>query len=56
MAAALFGVLVILLFHRPVATGLIGAAFAFVFYIPVGYLTDRVMYNRHQRKRQQTRG
>jgi Flp pilus assembly protein TadB len=56
MAAALFGVLVILIFHRPVATGLIGAAFAFVFYIPVGYLTDRVMYNRHQRKRQQTRG
>jgi len=56
MAAVLFGVLVILIFHRPVATGLAGAAFAFLFYIPVGYLTDRMLYNRHQRRREQARG
>jgi hypothetical protein len=56
MAAALFGILVILIFHRDVGTGLAGAVFAFLFYIPVGYLTDRVLYNRYQRRRQQTRG
>lgn len=56
MAAALFGILVILVFHRAVASGLIGAAFAFLFYIPVGYYTDRVLYNRHQRRKQQARG
>ena|SRR5436190_23981642 len=56
MAAALFGILVILVFHRPVGTGLIGAVLAFAFYIPVGYLTDRVLYNRHQRRRERARG
>jgi hypothetical protein len=56
MAAALFGILVILVFHRPVAGGLVGAAFAFLFYVPVGYYMDRVLYNRYQRRRQKAQG
>src|SRR5690349_5665664 len=56
MAAALFGILVILVFHRPIGVGLIGAVLAFLFYIPVGYYTDRVLYNRYQRRKQQGRG
>jgi Flp pilus assembly protein TadB len=56
MAAALFGILVILVFHRHPGTGLIGALFAFLFYIPVSYLTDRMLYNRYQRRKQQARG
>jgi hypothetical protein len=55
MAAALFGILVILVFHRQIAVGLIGAVFAFLFYIPVGYYTDRVLYTRYQRRKQQAR-
>src|SRR5947207_4898632 len=56
MAAGLFGILVILVFHRPVATGLVGAVFAFAVYVPLGYVIDRGMYNRHQRRKQRTRG
>ena len=56
MAAALFGILVILVFHRNPAAGLVGAVFAFLFYIPVSYLTDRFLYNRHQRRKRQERG
>jgi hypothetical protein len=56
MAAALFAVLVILVFHRSVAGGLVGGVFAFLFYVPVGYYTDRVLYNRHQRRKQRTQG
>src|SRR5438128_12014431 len=56
MAAALFGILVILVFHRNPAAGLLGAVFAFLFYIPVSYMTDRFLYNRHQRRKRQERG
>jgi Flp pilus assembly protein TadB len=56
MAAALFGILVIVVFHRPVVTGVVGAVLAFLFYVPVSYLTDRMLYNRHQRRKQQARG
>ena len=56
MAAALFAILVILVFHRSIAGGLIGGLFAFLFYIPVGYYTDRMLYNRYQRRKQSARG
>src|SRR3954449_8522613 len=56
MAAVLFGVLLVLVFHRNPAAGVLGAAFAFLFYVPVSYLTDRFLYNRYQRRKQQTRG
>ncbi|MFL5885856.1 MAG: hypothetical protein ACJ77M_12370 [Thermoleophilaceae bacterium] len=56
MAAALFGILVILVFHRAIAAGLIGAVLAFLFYVPVSYYTDRVLYSRYQRRKQRARG
>jgi Flp pilus assembly protein TadB len=56
MAAALFGVLLVLVFHRNPAAGVVAALLAFLFYIPVSYLTDRFLYNRYQRRKQQTRG
>lgn len=51
IAAAVFGVLVILVFQRPIAAGVTLAAFMFVLYIPLGYLTDRAVFNFRQRKR-----
>ena len=52
IAAAVFGVLVIAAFGRPVAQGALLAAFMFVLYIPLGYLTDKAVYNfRNRRKR-----
>jgi Flp pilus assembly protein TadB len=56
LAAALFAVLVILVFHRHPLSGLVGGVFAFIFYVPVGYYTDRVLYNRHQRRKQRAQG
>ena len=52
IAAAVFGVLVIAAFGRPVQAGVTLAAFMFVLYIPLGYMTDRAVYNFRQRKRQ----
>ncbi len=51
IAAAVFGVLVIVVFQRPIAAAVTLAAFMFVLYIPLGYLTDRAVYNFRQRKR-----
>jgi lipopolysaccharide export LptBFGC system permease protein LptF len=56
MAAALFAILVILVFHRNPVGGVIGGVFAFLFYVPVGYYTDRMLYNRYQRRRERARG
>ena len=56
MAAALFAVLVILVFHRNPGAGIVGGAFAFLFYIPVSYMTDRFLYNRYQRRKRQEHG
>lgn len=51
IAAAVFGVLVILIFRRPIQAGVTLAAFMFVLYIPLGYMTDRAVYNFRRRKR-----
>lgn len=51
IAAAVFGVLVILVFQRPIQAGVTLAAFMFVLYIPLGYLTDRAVFNFRKRKR-----
>jgi hypothetical protein len=51
IAAALFGVLVVVAFGRPVAQGVALAAFMFLIYIPLGYGTDRVIYNFRQRRK-----
>ena len=52
IAAALFGVLVVALFGRPVAQGAVLAAFMFLLYIPLGFATDTFIYRFRQRRRQ----
>jgi Flp pilus assembly protein TadB len=51
IAAALFGVLVVLIFGRPVSAGVALAAFMFVLYIPLGYGTDKAIYRFRQRRK-----
>jgi Flp pilus assembly protein TadB len=51
IAAAVFGVLVILAFGRSVAQGVILAGFIFLLYIPLGYLTDTAIYRYRLRKK-----
>jgi hypothetical protein len=51
IAAAVFGVLVVVLFGRDVAQGAALAAFMFLLYIPLGYGTDQVIYRVRQRRR-----
>ena len=51
IAAALFGVLVILLFDQEIAQGVVLAALMFLLYIPLGYATDTMIYRFRQRKR-----
>jgi hypothetical protein len=51
IAAAVFGVLLVLLFKRDIAQGVALAAFMFLLYIPLGYATDTMIYRFRQRKR-----
>ena len=51
IAAAVFGVLVVLAFGRDIAQGVALAAFMFLLYIPLGYLTDTMIYRFRQRRR-----
>jgi hypothetical protein len=51
IAAALFGVLIVLAFGRDVAQGVTLAAFMFLLYIPLGYATDKLIYNIRQRRK-----
>ena len=51
IAAAVFGVLLVILFKRDVAQGAALAAFMFLLYIPLGYATDTMIYRFRQRKR-----
>ena len=52
IAAAVFAVLVVVLFDRTVAQGAILGAFMFLLYIPLGYVTDSAIYRYRQRKKQ----
>jgi hypothetical protein len=52
ISAVLFVVLVILLFKQDVGPALGLGAFVFLFYIPLGYYTDRFVYQRKLRKQQ----
>jgi Flp pilus assembly protein TadB len=52
IAAAVFGVLVTLVFHRGVAGGVVLAAFMFLLYIPLGFATDTFVYRIRQRRKQ----
>ena len=50
IAAAVFGVLLVILFDRDIAQGAALAAFMFLLYIPLGYATDTMIYRYRQRK------
>jgi Flp pilus assembly protein TadB len=51
IAAALFGVLIVAAFGRSVEQGVFLAAFMFLFYIPLGYVTDMGIYRYRRRRR-----
>ena len=51
IAAAVFGVLVVVLFKQSVAQGMSLAVLMFLLYIPLGYFTDSAIYKFRQRKR-----
>jgi hypothetical protein len=53
IAAALFGVLIVVAFGRPVAQGVSLAAFMLFVYIPLGYGMDKAIYSWRQRRKQQ---
>lgn len=55
ISAVLFVVLVVLLFGQKIPNALGLGALVFLFYIPLGYFTDRFVYQRKLRKRQQVR-
>jgi hypothetical protein len=50
-AAAIFAVLLLLLFKRPLGVSLALAAFMLVFYVPGGYFIDMTMWRRRERAR-----
>jgi hypothetical protein len=52
IAAALFGVLVVAVFDRPVEQGVSLAAFMLFVYIPLGYGMDKAIYTWRQRRKQ----
>jgi hypothetical protein len=52
IAAAVFGVLVVVLFQREIVQGVALAAFMFLLYIPLGYGTDLMIYRFRQRRKQ----
>jgi hypothetical protein len=51
IAAALFGVLVVVAFRKPIASGILLAAFMLLVYIPLGYMTDLAIYRFRQRRK-----
>ncbi|MGE5282355.1 MAG: hypothetical protein ACM3N0_08565 [Chloroflexota bacterium] len=50
-AAAIFALLLLVLFKRPVGAALALGAFMLVFYIPAGYYIDSFMWRRRERAR-----
>jgi hypothetical protein len=51
IAALVFGVLIVLAFRRPIASGAALAAFMFLLYIPLGYATDLAIHRFRQRRK-----
>jgi hypothetical protein len=47
-AAGLFLVLLVVLFHQSVASSVAVAVLMLAFYIPMGYIIDRFVYNRRK--------
>jgi hypothetical protein len=55
-AAALFGILIVVAFRRPISDGIALAGLMTFMYLPMSYYTDRFLYNRRQRQKQAGRG
>jgi hypothetical protein len=51
IAAAVFGVLVVVAFGRSLAQGAVLVGFMFLLYIPLGYMTDTAIYRYRLRKK-----
>jgi hypothetical protein len=51
LAAAVFGLLVIVLFKQPVEAGISLAAVMVLVYWPMSYFTDKLIYNRRHRSK-----
>ena len=51
IASVVFGMLLLVLFKRPAPEALVWTVVVFFFYTPLGYMTDRVVYNRRMRNR-----
>jgi Flp pilus assembly protein TadB len=52
IAAAVFGVLVVLLFGQEVAQAVVLATLMFLLYIPLGFFTDTMIHRFRQRRKQ----
>ena len=55
IAAAIFFVLMLVGFGRPVSQAIVLAAFMLVIYVPFGYYFDLFFYRRRQRQKQRAR-
>lgn len=55
-AAAVFTVLLLLLFNRPLGVALSLGAFMLAFYIPAGYFIDMTLWRRRERARMRSQG
>jgi hypothetical protein len=51
IAAIVFAVLVVALFGRPIASGLLLGVVMFAIYVPLGYATDSAIYRFRQRRK-----
>ncbi len=49
LAAIVFGVMLVLLFDTPVERAIPLTGFVLLFYIPLGYYTDQLVYRRRQK-------
>ena len=52
IAAAVFAVVIVLAFGRPIASGALLGIVMFAIYVPLGYATDSAIYRFRQRKKQ----
>ena len=50
-AAAIFAIVLILLFKKPVGGSLVFAGFMLIFYVPAGYYIDMLFWRRRERAR-----
>jgi hypothetical protein len=55
-AAAIFAVLLLVIFKRPLGVSLALGAFMLAFYIPAGYFIDMTLWRRRERARMRSQG